>query len=1136
MTCRSRQLVLILALCRCSLTSGAAGLQPECKAYLDRKGFASPEALKSTITQCSVNKAMQDPYAPDPVSDIPGVTDTTPLSCRYGHPSLFNAAGGTCCGWKPHFNWVVATCDPNSHQQDSAFCSGLPDCVAKNGKDSCGAKVNYVAAYQYDGEEFVLLDESTAGTVTPDGVEGSFAQGTGWEQVKNNFTWRSGDWTSKFAPWGEGPTGPRGLTPPAMLWVLSADSFYYGAFYMLSQLTLNLEGQGYPTGTNCWNWELDPVEGALGWLPKGAKLPGNMNQAYATNNAAVSGCMPVTYFASQANGLRRNFSQPEQFVKFCQGHPGAAGCKPWEEDVMWSGGIHGTQRFENYANQPYVFAVVVDHRGYWIYRWIPDETTGHTGWPGIERTKAARRLRKRPDAVTDPAGLETDVRGDVHEAVILQPSVPPEAACLRASIEAPNFQFGADALGAMAAQLGEYSPGGALEGAQNWWAHFADTEQYQDYPLSIAGVPKSQLLEEEAAMDCNQLGKFGCDCKLPPKARRLEASAEQKPQAIPVAAKEIVKGISYGPMPCKAPCVTEQDDFMSEAAKHLWGPRGRADLQIMRQLGANSVRLYGNNPELDHSGFLDEAHKLDLKVSIGISDFPYTQHEGACAFTGMDCFNQIKESYLLNLKTGFLTESKTYHPAIREVIVVNEPDLKLGLVPAQFTKGVISAIDGILEAEKEAGVVGTPINLTVAYSFGICLPCTLGDSRPALGQMLHLQEAIHDPLKYGYQPRNDLVTFFYTRFSNSFNTANPADSVKAEFLDHYEQHFPNTPVTIQEYNPPHFDLSDDLPKIIKMAENSTLLTGISFFEFQIRYDKGGSEMDFGMFGLGDAVLASMPYFGKNFSIYCLTPQDSETSGTSIPDAVAVVYGGAAIDVSDLCVVNPLSVTLDQAGYLEVLSQKRTSQMSLFVERVINHMGATVYAHGYKHMNDLAQSLVDGSVNSGNGYSMADLASYLGSKPEWVDFDSRAKCVANRDVAPNVIGSAIGWTCSQNKSFSCDEIPAPCQNNTYRTADFVFSQYFGELGSDNPLVDCSFSGAAIYASSKLYNRWSGSARCVSDTDPVTSAPTTHIRSTTASFLQPSTSKGSGEVTSATLRSAVGQQMPVLLMLTLPVIVS
>ncbi|CAE7706759.1 unnamed protein product [Symbiodinium sp. CCMP2456] len=158
-------------------------------------------------------------------SNIPGAADTTDLGCRYGNPQMW-AHCGVCCGIRPHFNWVIGTCEET--QGTGQFCANLPDCVIKG-----SPKINYVAAYQYNG----------------------------------------------------------GVTPPAGLWILSAENFYYGAFYMLSQLGINLEGQGNPTGTNCWMWELDPVE--------------------------------------------------------------------------------GSQRFENLWDEPYVFAVVVDAKGYWVYRWRP---------------------------------------------------------------------------------------------------------------------------------------------------------------------------------------------------------------------------------------------------------------------------------------------------------------------------------------------------------------------------------------------------------------------------------------------------------------------------------------------------------------------------------------------------------------------------------------------------------------------------------------------------------------------------------------------------------------------------------------------------------------------------------------------
>jgi len=228
--------------------------------------------------------------------------------------------------------------------------------------------------------------------------------------------------------------------------------------------------------------------------------------------------MPLPYTARQMQGNRQNFSYPEQFRSYCSSNPSAAGCQPWasNQDVSWSGGSTGTQRFENYWDEPYVFAVVVDSKGYWTYRWRPDSSSGTTGWSGISRNKAARTIPAKPTPVKAAGGLATDVRGDVSEAVILQPSLSDEGACLRSSVESQDWNFGSSALGAMASELGENKKGGKYEGAHNWWTNFADTGQWEgaSYPMSIAGVPSSQLT---SSYSCNKKDSFSCACKLPPK-------------------------------------------------------------------------------------------------------------------------------------------------------------------------------------------------------------------------------------------------------------------------------------------------------------------------------------------------------------------------------------------------------------------------------------------------------------------------------------------------------------------------------------------------------------------------------------------------------------------------------------------
>lgn len=359
------------------------------------------------------------------------------------------------------------------------------------------------------------MDDSTVGDLSTHGVTGNYHEGTGWISQNMSWEWRNGDWTTKYAPWakGRGVDGPRGITPPGGLWVMSVENFYYGALYMLAQVNLNLEGHHQPTDTNCWLWELDPVEGSVGWHSPSEPGPGNLNMLYGTNNAQTSGCMPLTYTAKQANGMRGEFFSPQMFKPYCDENPTTPGCEPWNHKIDWSGGKPGSQRFENLWDQPYVFAVVLDQKGSWTYRWIP-EADGSTGWPGVFRHSAARTIVNRPRAVTDPEGLDTDVRGHVKEALILQAGLTSEESCLRSSGEEVNWAFGSEALGSMAFELGE-SGSGRFEGAQNWWNHFGDTQQYQGYPITIMGIDKEII--RSVPLTCNTPETWTCDCVQGPK-------------------------------------------------------------------------------------------------------------------------------------------------------------------------------------------------------------------------------------------------------------------------------------------------------------------------------------------------------------------------------------------------------------------------------------------------------------------------------------------------------------------------------------------------------------------------------------------------------------------------------------------
>jgi len=106
---------------------------------------------------------------------------------------------------------------------------------------------------------------------------------------------------------------------------------------------------------------------------------------------------------------------------------------------------------------------------------------------------------------------------------MLQPSLSPEASCLRASIERVNWQFGANALASIALELGENGSGKRYEGAQNWWSHFVDTKQNAGYPMSVAGVPQNTMTEPLA---CSTPETFTCAC-VAKRADELLAKADR---------------------------------------------------------------------------------------------------------------------------------------------------------------------------------------------------------------------------------------------------------------------------------------------------------------------------------------------------------------------------------------------------------------------------------------------------------------------------------------------------------------------------------------------------------------------------------------------------------------------------------
>jgi len=452
-----------------------------------------------------------------------------------------------------------------------------------------------------------------------------------------------------------------------------------------------------------------------------------------------------------------------------------------------------------------------------------------------------------------------------------------------------------------------------------------------------------------------------------------------------------------------------------------------------------------------------------------MSDYPYYQMKGSCRTTGYDCYSQVKELYSQNLRSGFLTKDKTYHSALSYFSIINEPDLKMPPTAtgggyagvSMMCKAIVSAFDAVLDAEKEIGVQGAGINFTATFSFAVCSSCSWFKRNPALGQMTQLEDAMLNPTKYGYMPRNDIPKAFKTRWTNSFNTQNKAQDLPHMLLNDYDKTFKDTPVYIAEYHSTYVNETSDLQQILHIAEHSHLFLGISYFEYQVAYWKGGTEEAFGMFGLGDYTVAQMPYYGKTYQIDCLVPVFSRHAGTTQTAALAMAYGGKYLDPKTLCKPNPMSVPISGEGYDAIAKQGSQDAMASFTTRVVEHLGGIVVSKD--GLGAFSKQYVAGTPDS-----FGEMVEGIVEQPDWTRFKAGARCIADRSAFPDLVAGAIGYACQNETRFNCSKLQVPdaCAS-TYDTGDLFFSHFYASQPDADPLKVCAFGGAAVYASPELY---------------------------------------------------------------------
>ncbi|CAE7813357.1 unnamed protein product [Symbiodinium sp. CCMP2456] len=411
--------------------------------------------------------------------------------------------------------------------------------------------------------------------------------------------------------------------------------------------------------------------------------------------------------------------------------------------------------------------------------------------------------------------------------------------------------------------------------AVDWAMHdniYANPKQY-------AGLHAGASSFQEFQQFVHEVDKVTCPRPCPVNYEHFETPKVLDP------AYQRMKGVSYGPAPVKkAGSPINGDDYMADITGAMWADWGRGDLELIKQLGGNTIRMYGNDANTSHRAFLDLAYEKGIDVVAGMSDFGFTQGPDNCLINDWYCFDEAYFYFHKNLLMGFAIDSfKRYHPALKALILANEPDLKVH--PRSLTcRAMASVFDAILEAEKDVGVTGNPIALTITWSFALFPDANVHPNAPALGQMEEFWACLQkgtekEPINY--TPRNDLVQAFRKRFVHSFNTANKAREVADMMLNKYSQSSFWTPtlkvpVFIGEYHSVHGNMEEDLTEAVQLAKSPRYpyFMGYSFFEFSRSYWKGGPEMEFGMFGYGDCPLMDMNYTGNTYTIWPLDPASS----------------------------------------------------------------------------------------------------------------------------------------------------------------------------------------------------------------------------------------------------------------------
>merc|ERR1712176_119966 len=279
-----------------------------------------------------------------------------------------------------------------------------------------------------------------------------------------------------------------------------------------------------------------------------------------------------------------------------------------------------------------------------------------------------------------------------------------------------------------------------------------------------------------------------------------------------------------------------------------------------------------------------------------------------------------KDAALRGFELGYKQED-SWHPAVRMVTLLNEPSFFEGAPSCQPSgswchgRAIISTLDGFLAAEKEAGVKAGRVNITIAWSFAM-RDSLDGKVKQAPGYFgfQDMKAVVADPGLVGYEPRmplSEIQNAYRTRWVNCLNTQAPWTFVQDVVGRNYAQ-FEPTPWVIGEYGAngqPRSVIQSDLESMqVQAADDSNAFMGVVFFQFQTADQKGGSELNFGMFNLGNELVGETGNVWddglapRTWPVYCLSKDLPWLAGTLAhrADAVAAAWGGFSDAHNSMC--------------------------------------------------------------------------------------------------------------------------------------------------------------------------------------------------------------------------------------------